>query len=114
MMMGGGNNLKRQNQIQQQSIYEYEQKEKELQERSNELKGNMDDTIKMAIVDYMNLVFGSGEETGDFWNTVLLPYVSQYYGYNFDELKRSTKYLNALFFAFTKHFGIKIMKPIVT
>jgi len=33
----------------------------------------MDDTLRMAVIDYMNLLFGSGEETTDFWNTVLLP-----------------------------------------
>ncbi len=70
----------------------------------------MDDQIKMAVVDYMNLVFGAGAETEDFWTTVLLPYASQYYGYPLDDLMRSTRYLNALFFAFTAHFGIKINK----
>lgn len=70
----------------------------------------MDEQIKMAVVDYMNLVFGAGPETEDFWLTVLLPFVSQYYGYSLDDLMRSTRYLNALFFAFTLHFGIKINK----
>jgi replicative DNA helicase len=36
---------------------------RELNEEAEELKKNMDDTVKMAIVDYMNLVFGAGEET---------------------------------------------------
>ena len=71
----------------------------------------MDDTVKMAIVDYMNLVFGSGDETNDFWNSVLLPYASQYYSYPLDDLMRATRYLNALFFSFTGHFGIKVIKP---
>lgn len=46
----------------------------------------MDDQVKMAIVDYMNLVFGAGDETTDFWNTVLLPYASQYYSYSIEDL----------------------------
>jgi len=72
----------------------------------------MDDTVKMAVIDYMNLIFGAGEETTDFWNTVLLPYTSSYYGYPLDDLMRAPKYLNALFFAFTRHFGIKMVKPL--
>ena len=72
----------------------------------------MDDNIKMSIVDYMNLVFGVGQETDDFWNTVLLPYASYYFNYPLDDLQRATRYLNALFFAFTAHFGIKINKAI--
>jgi hypothetical protein len=31
------------------------------------LSRDMGDTIKMAIVDYINLVFGAGDETEDFW-----------------------------------------------
>lgn len=73
----------------------------------------MDDTIKMAIIDYMNLVFGTGDETNDFWNTVLLQYASAYYNFSYDELQRAPRYLNALFFAFTKHFGLKIVKPAI-
>lgn len=70
----------------------------------------MKDNIRMAIIDYMNLVFGSGDETNDFWATVLLPYASQYYSYPMDDLNRASNYLNALFFAFTTHFGIKFIK----
>jgi hypothetical protein len=66
-----------------------------------DLQRNMDDSIKIAVVDYMNLVFGAGQETEDFWNTVLLPYASQYYNYPLDDLQRSAKHLNALFFSFT-------------
>ena len=79
-------------------------------EELQELNKNMDDTIKIAIVDFINLVFGSGEETNDFWNNILLPYTSTYYNFSYDELQKSTKYLNALFFAFIYHYGIKIGK----
>lgn len=70
----------------------------------------MDDLIKMAIVDYINLVFGTGEETQEFWASVLLPYTSSYYNYPLDDLQKSAKYFNALFFAFCWHFGIKVIK----
>jgi hypothetical protein len=45
-------------------------------EEARILSQSMDDQIKMAIVDYMNLLFGAGTETEDFWTTVLLPYAS--------------------------------------
>lgn len=41
-----------------------------------ELKRNLDDTIKMSIVDYINLVFGAGDETREFWQRVLVPYTA--------------------------------------
>lgn len=72
----------------------------------------MEDTIRMAVVDYMNLLFGAGDETTDFWNTVLLPYASSYFSYVLDDLQRAPKYLNALFFSFTKQVGIKMIKPL--
>ena len=49
---------------------------RELGEEAEELKKNMDDTVKMAVVDYLNLVFGAGEETNDFWTGVLIPHAS--------------------------------------
>jgi hypothetical protein len=85
-------------------------KERELLDENRQLNQSMDDQIRMAVVDYMNLVFGAGQETEDFWHTVLLPYVSQYYSYSLEDLTRSPRYLNALFFAFTLHFGIKMSK----
>ncbi len=72
----------------------------------------MDDQVKMAIIDFMNLVFGDGQETEEFWNTILLPYVSQYYNYPMDDLLRAPKHLNALFFAFSSHFGLRISKQV--
>lgn len=72
----------------------------------------MDEEIKKAIVDYINLVFGAGEETDEFWNTVLLPYASQYFNFPFEELQKANRYLNALFFAFISQIGIKIGKNI--
>ena len=57
-----------------------------MNEEWEELKQSMDDTVKMAIIDYMNLVFGAGDETSDFWNSVLFPYVNQYYSYSLDDL----------------------------
>ncbi len=97
--------------ISQQTQQEYEAKERELLEELQELSGEMDDKVRMAILDYMNLVFGTGDETNEFWSNVLTPYVSQYYNYPMDDLLRAPRYLNALFFAFSKGFGLKIVKP---
>jgi hypothetical protein len=66
----------------------------------------------MAIIDFMNLVFGEGQETDEFWGTILLPFVGQYYNYPIDDLMRAPKHLNALFFSFSTHFGFKVVKQI--
>jgi len=39
---------------------EIEAKERELYQEASELAGSMDDRVKQAIVDYLNLVFGAG------------------------------------------------------
>lgn len=68
--MSGGNMNKNKRgnvssmQVQQQ---EYEQKEKELQEEHEDLCKDLDVTIKQSIVDYINLVFGAGDESREFW-----------------------------------------------
>jgi hypothetical protein len=43
-----------------QNQQEYEAKERALLDELAELSKPLDDTIKIAIVDYMNLVFGAG------------------------------------------------------
>jgi hypothetical protein len=46
----------------------------------------MDEIIKIGIVDYMNLMFGMGDETRDFWSNLILPYASSYYTFPIEEL----------------------------
>jgi hypothetical protein len=48
----------------------------------------------------MNLIFGAGEETEEFWNSVLLPLASNYYTFSLNELFAYKPNLNALYFAF--------------
>ncbi len=89
---------------------EMEMKLKELEDEMGELNQNMDDTIKKCIVDFINLVFGAGKETNEFWENVLLPYTASYYSFPFEELVKQTRNLNAIFFAFITHTGIKIIR----
>jgi hypothetical protein len=73
--------------------------------------------------DFMNLIFGHGEEKNHFWHTVLLPEVAQYYqvvipeissyyqDYPLEELQKcysqnEIKY-NALYFAVLDQIGLK-------
>ena len=83
-------------------------REREILQEAADLSGSMDDKVKQAIIDYLNLVFGAGQETEDFWATILLPYASHYFAYPFEDLQRSPKLLNAIFFAFSDLFGLKI------
>lgn len=60
------------------------------------------------MIDVMNLIFGAGEETQEFWVTILLYNTSQYYNFPYEELKKHKVNLNALFFALTYVFGISV------
>lgn len=80
----------------------------------------MDDVIKMGIIDYMNLMFGVGEETTDFWCNLILPYChSYYYRFPIEDLMNHYRAnfigdsinMNSLYFAFISLFGIKILSP---
>lgn len=82
-----------------------------MQEECLELSRNMDEVIKIGIIDYLNLVFGAGNETRDYWSNLVLPYTSQYYSFPMDELLNYQTNLNALYFAFIYLFGLKIVKP---
>ena len=65
-----------------------EMKLKDLEEEQLELNQNMDDTIKKCIVDFINLIFGAGKETTEFWENVLLPYTASYFSFPFEELMK--------------------------
>lgn len=67
---------------------------------------NMDEFLKKGIADFINLVFGAGMETTEFWQNILITYVSQYYIFGYEELVAYNVNLNALFMAFTYHSGI--------
>lgn len=90
---------------------EYEIKEKELQEEHEELCKDLDVTIKQSIVDFINLVFGNGDESREFWTQVLVPYTIQYFNLPSDEMFRPPFFINynAIFFSFIYHAGIKIV-----
>ena len=64
----------------------------------------MDVRINEWIIDFMNMVFGAGDETETFWEEVLFPELYYHYYSNisqFDirELHKFDRNLNALFFA---------------
>lgn len=47
-----------------------------------ELEKSMEERVEELIIDFMNLVFGFGEETHLYWEEVLLPEVHVYYSYS--------------------------------
>ena len=78
-----------------------------------ELGRDMDDIIKEGIIDYMNLVFGKGEETEEFWNSILIPYSAYYFQFPVKDLEEHYRkeYLrNALYFSFIYLFGLEFVK----
>ena len=64
-----------------------------------ELRKNMENCITEWLIDFMNLVFGSGEESSSFWKEVLLPEVCVKYTYDLKELEKWDKNLSALYFS---------------
>ena len=63
-------------------------REKDILQQAAILYGSMEDKVKQAIIDYLNLVFGAGQEPEDFWATILLPYMSRYFDYPFEDMQR--------------------------
>jgi len=55
-------------------------------------------------------VFGAGDETRDFWQQVLLPYCAQYFAFPQEEIVKHSVNLNAVFFAFLTHAGLRIVR----
>jgi hypothetical protein len=70
-----------------------------LLEEQKELQKPMQDSINEWIIDFLNLIFGNGEETIAFWDEVIYAEVVAYYSYPFEELRKHERNLNALYFA---------------
>ena len=68
----------------------------------------MTQRINEWIIDFMNLVFGVGEETRQFWEEVLLPEVSAHYGFSLGELYKFERNLNALYFSLCEQINLKV------
>lgn len=84
-----------------------ERKQEILQERE-ELAKTMSTRINEWILDFMNLIFGVGEETRIFWEEVLLPEVSAYYSFSLRELYKFERNLNALYFSLCEQINLKV------
>lgn len=48
----------------------------------------MDLNVQTWTLDFMNLVFGRGQEHDEFFNEVVLPEASVYYNYPIDDFKK--------------------------
>ena len=58
---------------------ELTKKEEEIRQAELELRKPMDLRVKEWLLDFMNLIFGSSEESRTFWDEVLLPEAAVYY-----------------------------------
>jgi len=61
---------------------------------------------KEAVVDFLNLVFGVGQETDTFWNQILLPKAKEHFSSTC--LERSKVNLHALLFAVVFHCSLQL------
>ena len=48
----------------------------------------MDQELESCLVDFLNLVFGNGAETKEFWTDVLIPETAEYFDYPREEIER--------------------------
>ena len=80
---------------------------KDLDEDHKQLLENADSTEEW-IVDYLNLVFGVGEESSDFWESVLIPRAAEKFNYSEKMIKEVELNYNALYFAVIYHTGITV------
>ena len=73
----------------------------------------MEERIEELIIDFMNLIFGFGEETRQFWDEVLLPEVHVKYSYSLLDLYKFQKNLPALYYALVEHLNLRVNEKIL-
>jgi hypothetical protein len=47
---------------------------------------NLDLLINEDLIDYLNLCFGTGNDSSDFWKEVIIPETAEYYSYPEEEI----------------------------
>ena len=77
-----------------------------------ELEKSMEERVEELIIDFMNLVFGFGEETHLYWEEVLLPEVHVYYSYSLQELYKFQRNLPALYYALVEHLNLRVTEKV--
>ena len=93
---------------QEKQLKELHEKKQDISKEREELDKPMSTRINEWILDFMNLIFGAGEETKIFWEEVLLPEVSSYYSFSLRELYLFERNLNALYFCLCDQINLKV------
>lgn len=75
--------------------------------RAEERQGKKS-AVQDWLLDFMNLVFGSSDDTRQFWDEVLLPEAAIHYQFDLQELYKFERSLNALYFALVEHLNLRI------
>lgn len=86
---------------------------KELKEKIKESQApsqnfTMEGSLKDGIIDYLNLVFGAGEESAIFWEEILLKKAAKHFSIPEDKLDKSQINLHALLHSVCFHCGLSI------
>jgi tetratricopeptide (TPR) repeat protein len=69
----------------------------------------LDVDLRSAIVDFLNLVFGAGEETEAFWIRIISPQAAQRFSLSPDLTPRASVNLRALLHAVCYHCGLRMV-----
>ncbi|OMJ73494.1 hypothetical protein SteCoe_27794 [Stentor coeruleus] len=86
---------------------------KELKEKIKTIQSprqnlNMEGSLKECIVDYLNLVFGIGEESDIFWQEILIPKAAANFSINPDHIDKSHINLHALLHSVCFHCSLQL------
>lgn len=68
----------------------------------------IESSLKDGIIDYLNLVFGSGEESSIFWEEILLKKAASHFSIPLEKLNKSQINLQALLHSICFHCGLSI------
>jgi len=72
-------------------------------------QSQLDVDLRSAIVDFLNLVFGAGEETETFWSRILSPQAVQRFALRPEMGQRAAVNLRALLHAVSYHCGLRLV-----
>jgi len=90
------------------TINELEQRRDAILKEKLELNQEMDVNMQIWMLDFMNLVFGRGQEHDEFFNDVVFLETSIYYDFKLELLRKHPLRLNALYYALLELIQIRV------
>lgn len=83
-------------------------KEKLKESQASSQNFTMEGSLKDGIIDYLNLVFGAGEESEIFWEEILIKKASSHFSIPVEKLDKAQVNLHALLHSVSFHCGLQL------